>query len=465
MFINFDQWPRYIILRIAMLGIVFLWGQPLAAQENSWKAGVSTGIITPETPMWMAGYAARDRPAESSMHDLWVKALAIEDSMGRRAVFVSSDLLGLPKNISDAVATKLMDKFQLERSQIMLTSSHTHSGPVLSQSLIHIYPLDDDQKQEIEDYAGWLENKIVDVVSEAMTKMEPSQMFSGVGQLRFAVNRRNNSEKDILVAQDLKGPVDHSVPVLKLAHADGTLQAVVFGYACHATTLNGYQWSGDYPGFAQIDLESQYPGAVALFFAGCGGDQNPLPRRTIPLAKQYGRELSAAVSRVMEEPMTKLDPSLFTSYSQLELSHTEPLKVSELQLLAASDTRYQSQWASHWLKVIASGTPVPTSYPHYPIQTWQLGNQTWVALGGEVVVDYSIYLKRLFGQDLFVTAYANDVMAYIPSLRVLREGGYEGDTSMRVYGLPASWSPEIEQVIIREIQRQIGEISSNSIGK
>jgi hypothetical protein len=160
----------------------------------------------------------------------------------------------------------------------------------------------------------------------------------------------------------------------------------------------------------------------------------------------------------MEEPMTKLDPSLSTNYSLLELSYTDPLEISELQLLANSDTRYQSQWASHWLQVIASGTPVPTSYPHYPVQTWRLGNQIWVALGGEVVVDYSIYLKRLFGQDLFVTAYANDVMAYIPSLQVLREGGYEGDTSMRVYGLPAPWSPEIEQVIIREIQQQISAI-------
>ncbi len=163
--------------------------------------------------------------------------------------------------------------------------------------------------------------------------------------------------------------------------------------------------------------------------------------------------------------MTKLDPSLSTNYSQLELSYTDPLEVSELQLLATSDTQYQSQWASHWLKVIASGDPVPTSYPYYPVQIWQLGNQTWVALGGEVVVDYSIYLKRLLGQELFVTAYANDVMAYIPSLRVLREGGYEGDTSMRVYGLPAPWSPEVEHEIIQEVQRQISIIQSGPMDK
>ena len=68
-----------------------------------------------------------------------------------------------------------------------------------------------------------------------------------------------------------------------------------FGYACHPTVLDGYEWSGDYPGFAQIELEKSYPGTVAMFFQGTGADMNPLPRRTVPLAQQYGEELAAAV--------------------------------------------------------------------------------------------------------------------------------------------------------------------------
>ena len=117
------------------------------------------------------------------------------------------------------------------------------------------------------------------------------------------------------------------------------------------------------------------------------------------------------------------------------------------------------------LQNMKSGEVIPNSYPHYPVQTWQLGNQTWVALGGEVVVDYSIDLKRLLGHDLFITAYANDVMAYIPSLRVLREGGYEGNTSMRAYGLPAPWAPEIEQKIIQEVHRQVKLLQSKRFDK
>ncbi len=76
-------------------------------------------------------------------------------------------------------------------------------------------------------------------------------------------------------------------------------------------------------------------------------------------------------------------------------------------------------------------------------------------LGGEVVVDYALRLKHELTGDVWVTGYANDVMSYIPSRRVLREGGYEGATSMVYYGLPTTWGPTIEEAIVREVHRQV----------
>lgn len=452
---HLSQLKRLVIFPILAIGLTFIWLQPLVAQEGRWKAGVGVRVITPQKTMWMAGYAARDRPAEGTMHDLWVKALAIQDSEGKRAVFISTDLLGVSKSISENVTSKLKADFQLERSQIMLTTSHTHSGPVLHQTLVDIYPLDENQKEEIEVYTAWLQKRIIEAVAEALNNLKPGNVYTGMGQTRFAVNRRNNSEQDIALSAELKGPVDHSVPVLKVEDLAGKVQAIVFGYACHATTLDGYHWSGDYPGFAQMEIENRYQGATAFFFAGCGGDQNPLPRRTIPLAEQYGRELAGAVSGVLQESMIKLDPFLSTTFGKLDLAFSEIPDKEQLLEVEKSEVEYYQHWARAWIQRIESGEEIPESYPDYPIQTWKLGDQIWVALGGEVVVDYSIYLKRLLGQDLFITAYANDVMAYIPSLRVLREGGYEGNTSMRAYGLPAPWAPEIEIKILHEVHRQV----------
>ena len=452
-------------LRTILLVICLVGSAPfcLKAQVSGWKSGVATRVITPKSDIWMGGYAHRERPATGALHDLKIKALALQDPSGSLAVMVSSDLLGLPKHLSDEIAANLISRFDLDRSRIMLTSSHTHSGPVLDQSLATIYPLSTEQQKAIKDYTQWLKNELITVASMAIDRLQPSILESGSGLVRFAVNRRNNSEQEVTSLSELQGPVDHSVPVLTTTLPDGSTQAIVFGYACHATTLSGYDWSGDYPGFAQEDLENKFPGSVALFFSGCGADQNPLPRRTIPLARQYGNQLAATVSRVIEEEMTSLEPLLTTSYQELELPLSAAPSRAELLQISDSDVRYQRQWAKKWLEVMdTQGAITTTSYPWYPIQVWQLGALSWIALGGEVVVGYSNKLKEQLGQDIIVTAYANDVMAYIPTKKVLEEGGYEGATSMQVYGLPSTWAPSVEDLILAEVKSQVDRLRSIS---
>ena len=107
---------------------------------------------------------------------------------------------------------------------------------------------------------------------------------------------------------------------------------------------------------------------------------------------------------------------------------------------------------------IENGEQLETAY-RYPVQVWRIGEQALFVLGGEVVVDYAIELKRIFGENIFVMGYANDVMSYIPSTRILREGGYEGLSSQIVYGLPAAWSASIENEIIHaciELAEKVG---------
>ena len=417
--------------------------------ENGWKAGVAKMVITPEKSMWMAGYGSRKRPSEGSQHDLWAKALALEDIDGRQAVLVTSDLLGMPKKLSDRLRNRLQEKFNLARSQIILNSSHTHSGPALENSLPDVYPVNENQKKEIIQYTKWLEDKLVELVGQALGDMEPAQLYAENGVTRFQVNRRNNSELVLNRQAELNGPNDYSVPVIKVVNDSGEMLAVVFGYACHPTVLNGYEWSGDYAGYAQIELEKKYPGTTALFFQGAGGDQNPLPRRTVALAQQYGETLAAAVERVLNEEMRQLSSGLSVVYDEVELKLSEPPTKEELSKIAVAEnsSAAHKRWATRLLTKLERGESLMTSYP-YPIQVWQLGDQLIFSLGGELVIDYAIKLKEIFGQDIFVMGYSNDVMSYIPSVRILREGGYEGERSQKTYGLPSTWAPSVEIKII-----------------
>jgi len=437
---KFSALKLLLIILISVNTVV--WGQ------NGWKAGVARTIITPNENIWMAGYASRTQPADGKIHDLWAKAVALQDAKGNKSLLVTSDILGFPKDVSDYIREEIRKKHGLSKAQIILNSSHTHSGPVLNKALEDIYPITPDQQAKINRYTSNLASEIIKLADAALNNFEPVTLHSANGVTRFQVNRRNNPANLLTVLPELKGPNDYAVPVIKLTNAKGDIKAIIFGYACHPTVLSGLQWSGDYPGFAQIELEKNHPGATALFFQGASGDQNPLPRHTVALAKQFGFELAAAVDRVLEEEMKELSPELATSYAEIDLKFAKLPTSDDFKAARNSSINYVNKWATRLENQVKNKEKLPVSYP-YPVQAWRLGNQALINLAGEVTIEYAIKIKKIFGVETFVMAYSNDVMGYIPSLTVLREGGYEGDTSQMVYGLPSVWEPSIESSIIQ----------------
>ena len=191
-----------------------------------------------------------------------------------------------------------------------------------------------------------------------------------------------------------------------------------------------------------------------MFFTGGGADQNPLPRRKIELAQKYGRMLAVSVNEVLDEPMKKVEGQLASSFEEVDLEFDQLPTKEQLQADLKNSSRYTAGRAKLLLSEWERDGSLPKTWP-YPIQVWKLGkNINWVALGGELVVDYQLRLKRELGEkSTWVTGYANDVMAYIPSERVLEEGGYEGDTSMIVYQLPSKWKAGLEDQIVSTVHR------------
>jgi Neutral/alkaline non-lysosomal ceramidase, N-terminal len=427
-----------------------------AAPAAGWKAGVAREAITPTRPTWMAGYASRDKPSEGAVHDLWAKALVLEDPEGRKAALVTLDLCGIGRELSNGIRDAIGAKLGAGRDRVVLSCSHTHCGPVVGSNLITMYRIDDAQRRVVAEYAEGLAGAIVATVARAAEKLEAAEMAWGEGRADFAVNRRENKEAEVPALRDrlaLKGPVDHDVPVLRVLSPGGQVLAVVFSYSCHCTTLSFNKFCGDYAGFAQVALESALPGTQAMFVAGCGADQNPLPRRTVELAEAYGNQLAGAVREVLGRPLHPISGPLTSAYEEIELAFSELPTREKLEAEARSPDLSLANRAKLLLQTIESRGRLATTYP-YPVEAWRLGDLTWIFLGGEVVVDYSLRIKRnLGGSRIWVSSYCNDVMAYIPSLRVLKEGGYEGERSMIPYGLPAPWAEKVEEDIIAAVLR------------
>ncbi|MCS7269967.1 MAG: c-type cytochrome [Gemmataceae bacterium] len=393
------------------------------------------------------------------MHDLYAKALCLQDRQGKRLVLVTTDLIGIPRPLAEAVTQAVEKKHGIPRAAVMLTSSHTHCGPVLRANLTDMYGLNEQESRKVAAYTEKLTQDLIELIDVAVAKLEPVRLEYGQGSAGFAINRRQPTPKGIVLGVNREGPVDHSVPVLVVRKAEGTPWVIVFGYACHNTTLSFYQWCGDYAGFAQLSIEKAFPGAVAMFWSGCGGDANPNPRGTLELCQKHGEELAAAVVKVVRGPLQAVQGTFRATYETITLKIEAVPTREQLNADLLSKNVAVQRRAQRLLQELESRGRITDTYPFYPVQTWQLGDAIhWVALGGEVVVDYALRLKKELPVKgaLWITAYANDVMAYIPSARVLREGGYEADFSQVYYGMPGKWSPAIEELIIAKVKQQAG---------
>ncbi|MEN6643105.1 MAG: neutral/alkaline non-lysosomal ceramidase N-terminal domain-containing protein [Armatimonadia bacterium] len=431
-----------------------------------WQVGISRRIITPQTQVWLAGYGSKRAP-EGTIHDLWVKVLAIRAADGKTVVLATTDHMGMSKTIYESLYEQVHQRFGLDRAEFMITFSHNHCGPCLKDDLVDYYPADDEQRRLVAEYSDWMENEVVEAVGEALAELQPAELLTGQGSCTFAVNRRENTEAEVDIAlaegKPLKGAVDHYVPVLVVRGLDGALRAVLFGYACHPTTLSFNYWCGDYPGFAQIALEESHPGTTAMFFNACGADQNPIPRRTLKLAEKYGKMLAEGVEQALTQSLKPVTGGLKTAFEFVDLAYDELVTRETLQPVADGDSPLHARWAKRMLAQIEAGVVFPTSYP-YPVQAWRFGRELlFIGIGGEAVVDYSLRFKHEYGPGTWVCGYANDMAAYIPSRRVWEEGGYEGGPHLDEYGRPAwRWAGDVEDRIADTVHRVVRHMTQSS---
>ncbi|MBL7649280.1 MAG: neutral/alkaline non-lysosomal ceramidase N-terminal domain-containing protein [Candidatus Hydrogenedentes bacterium] len=432
-----------------LLGLLFA---PLAMADGM-KIGLGRVAITPSKPVWMAGYASRTEPGSGKLHDLWTKAMAIEDGSGNKVVIVTADIIGFSLDMTDAVSKRIEDAYGIPRSNLLFNSSHTHCGPVVKNDGLHItYGLEGANEERAVEYTRELAEMVYQAIDASIKDLAPGTLSWGIGEAMFAKNRRAYGAGGVSNDFNPIGPVDHDVPVLLAKGADGVVRGVLFGYACHNTTLSIQEFNGDYAGFAQLTVEKAFPGATALFAQGCGGDQNPLPRREVVLAEKYGTELGGAVSAVSNGQMTPVDGAISARYKVIPLALSAPPTEAEVDAQLTSQDVYLQRRAKKLKAIYAEKGALPTSLP-YVVQVIKLGNDVQItALSGEVTVDYSLLIKYHYPRHKqFVMGYSNDCPAYIPSLRVLKEGGYEGGDSMVYYGVHGPWAPSIEEDIMKTI--------------
>ena len=450
-----------VVISLQMAQPPSMWAD---SSPGNWKAGLASTVITPEQPMWMAGYAARNKPSEGKVHDLRAKTLALEDAQGARMVIVTMDLLGISRTSRDWLQKEAGRLYKLPPERLLLSASHTHCGPAVRETRYSIYGdtlygLSPEQIKQSQQYVEGLHQKLLKLIGLAIKDLAPARLSYSHARAGFAMNRRSKTEGGYRIQPNPDGPVDHDVPLLRVENADGELRAVLFGYACHCTTLSFYKFCGDYAGFAQEYIEQARPGVTALFIAGCGGDQNPYPRggpRTLQYCKEHGRALANAVEAALTPRARPVGGPVRAVLDTVTLDFAEPPSREQLEEQAKSGNKYERRHAEVLLEELRENGRIRTTYP-YLVQVVEFGDDlTMIALAGEVVVDYSLRLKaELAGRPVWVAGYCNDVFGYVPSVRVLKEGGYEAGGAMLYTPLPGPFAESVEQRIMENVHRLV----------
>jgi hypothetical protein len=464
------------------LALFVLLGWPGSFQRGfseEFRAGTGRAKITPGELVWLGGYGHRNRPAEGVSADLWARALALEDNLRQRRVVVNADIHIFTRTLHREIVTRARERFGLKEDEVMLIATHTHNGPALPEGFDPIisWGLDDTEMRKLRSAADRIRDQTLEAMAQALAELQPVRLSFGRAEAHFGVNRRvRRGEGDYAFGANPEGVADPDVPILLVDSPAGSPRALLFTYACHNTTIrnrhNGfYKYHPDYAGVAAEQIERQLPGATAIYLTGAAGEIDPQPQGGIEQAELHGKSLAATVLAALQRCRQRpIRGPLRTSYREISLPLAAPPSREKYVALSASPIAYRRRHAQSTLARMDAKT-LPTDVP-LPIQTWRFGaDLTMVALAGEVGVDYALRLKREIGADrIWALAYANEVPCYIPSERVLKEGGYEAGWdndkgpavpaatgNILFYGWPAPLAPGMEDRIVTAVHSMLKE--------
>ncbi len=449
----------FTLLGLSLLNSSLLWAQSPAGE---WRVGAAKADITPDVPVRLSGYGNRSQSTSEIEDRLFARAMTLQHGELPPLVIVSLDAIGLSASLTDQIHAQLKEKFLLDRKQVVLCTTHSHTAPQLEDVLPNLYstPLRDEERQNMSTTSRKTVEAVVKIVGESIDRLQPAKVGFGTGRADFAINRRvlkNNIWTGFGTVDD--GPVDRNVRVIHAKRPDGSTIAVVYQYACHCTSIAPElnKISADWAGLSAGLLEESFrstnsPDAVALPIIGCGADANPNPRNKYEHAKQHAQEMAKSVQAICNGSLQDL-PSPTSQVFQLVAISSERPSRERLTELSKSQSVVERNFAQVMLDILKQKNRLAESYPA-PIHFWNFGDKlAWVFMGGEVVVDYQIRLEKELSQfpNVWVAAYTDDVFAYVASERVRKEGGYEVDASMLYYNQPGRWVSGTEDLIVARV--------------
>jgi len=424
--------------------------------------------ITPPVGIYLAGFGFRNKPSEGINDPLYLRIVVLQDESEKKFIIVSADVLKFPKDMSYRLKLWVSMTLNLDPSCLLLNSSHTHCGPLLSQSKTYPqWPLDPA-------YVNSLENDIKSGILNALGKLEDSKFEYGLSRDDFAVSRRlPKSDGTVGWGANESGYCDNDIPVITVYDSSDKLKAVICSCACHPTSKSGYSISADYPGAISRALKKNFGDDVyTIFLQGAGGSSKPKfydketmafvpanPEEVEELGKKSADKICSFINSgkmrqiklrlSSEEKIIKfpLDSSVFPSDSAL------------MDLIENDSNDYGTSPLTNrmWAENMLERKRTVNLYFFYDMlvnKTYLAEGLTLIGCSGELTAEAGRIVKETFsGGDLILLGYCFYTDAYIPTDEMLPEGGYEVLAASRGAMLAAPFKKGINNIFKSDIFR------------
>ena len=428
---------------------------------NPVQLGTASINITPSVGTWMGGYSARDHGATDIHDDLYAKIMVFSDGETKAAI-VTCDLVGITEESTAAVRSLVEEQTDIPGSHVMITCSHTHSGPT-TREWRYDAPFNNSYMRE-------LERKLAGGVQVANQHLQPAVGGLGAGSFPLAVNRRLTTDGVTEMRANPDGVVDHTVAVLRFDKADGTPLATAFHYACHSTSMgaSNYAFSADYSGGAKTFVEKTYGGGhTAAFLLGCCGNTRPnftsdgsrFRSATFDELESVWRGLGAEVVNVRES----IDCAPLDGVAVAQRMVTVPLRevpdVSFFKEALETETwpdtqerinRDSLKWVRNRVSDYESDNLLLE--PKAEIQVIRVGNLIFASFPGEVFLEYGLAVQERVKAELGLEALhvelANGMIGYVPTANAIPHGGYEVMAYRHGAQSPAGYSGDAETLFV-----------------
>lgn len=444
------------------------------------KFNLQVRDITPQTPVYMAGFGGREHQSEGVLDPLTMKTVLLQAN--KTLLIVTIDALGSDRSFVVGLKKALEERFGLSHDEVLINFSHTHHSVQLTgvDKSLRLGDYSIGQKDWIIDkstidfskdeaFFHFLRDTALEMVQVGLDDLIEGQLSIGSGQSDFGISRRKVLPNGgIEWAPTDMAEIDKQLSVIKLTDNQGCLQGILYSYGCHTTGMgaDNYRLSNDFAGYCTAKLEALYPGATAVFLQACAGEIKPrggvigdeFVSCSPEKIKQLGEGLAGEVAHILEaEAFAPVACDFRTALGNMNLPAAKERDGYYDDVMAEIPSGYEYNAAFNTKAAVQNGTA--KEYRPCYVSVWQLGPGTeLVAIEGEVSTEYSLLIKRMFGSEkTVVLGYSNGVMSYIPTRQMLAHGGYEAECNY-FFGLRGPFMPEVEDVILGRVGQMLYDL-------